>query len=96
MNMNRLSLKNIDEENRKTSSQKWWIYYKGKSTLKHFGIRKPSSGLKHCEASVARTMMDILIKYNNRETEKYIYTKKDHITVQSFNQCSFLKQRKGI
>ena len=28
--------------------------------------------------------MDVLIKYNNRE--KYIYTEKDHITVQSLNQ----------
>ena len=24
---------------------KWWIYYKGKSTLKIFGFNKPSSGL---------------------------------------------------
>ena len=24
--------------------QKWWIYYKGKSMLKHFGCNEPSSG----------------------------------------------------
>ena len=25
--------------------QKWWIYYKGKSTLKVFGFNETSSGL---------------------------------------------------
>ena len=31
-------------------------------------------------------MIDVLIKYNNRGIEKNIFTKKDHITVHSFNQ----------
>ena len=36
--------------------------------------------------SVARTTMTDLIKWNHRDKKKiYIYTKKVHITVQSFN-----------
>ena len=34
---------------------KWWIYYKGKSMLKHFSFNKPSSELKNGETSVDRT-----------------------------------------
>ena len=44
-----------------------------------------------------QVLMDVLIKYNYRRKwiyiyiYIYIYIKKDHITIQSFNLCSFLK-----
>ena len=50
----------------KQSIQKWWIYYKVKLTLKCFSFRKPSSGLGDGETSVARTIMNVLMKYDIR------------------------------
>ena len=57
--------------------------------LKRFGFSKSSSGLEDGETSVDRTMMEVLIEYNNQGKERNIWAKKDHITVQSFNQRYF-------
>ena len=51
--------------------------------MKRFSLSKPSSGIWDGETSIARMMMDVLIKHNNRGERKNIYTKKDHITIQS-------------
>ena len=40
---------------------------------KHFGFSKPSSGLQDGETSVARTMMDVLIRQKKKTEEKKIY-----------------------
>ena len=48
--------------------------FKRKSLLKLFGFSKFSSG----ETSVARTKMDVLIKYNNRGEEIYIYKERSY------------------
>ena len=40
-------------------NQKWWIYYKGKFTLKCFGFNESSSGLEDGETSVDKTIMDV-------------------------------------
>ena len=50
--------------------------------LKHFGFNGPSSGLKDGEQGYLRICNNGKIK---------IYTKKDHISYQSFNPCSFSK-----
>ena len=55
------------------------------STLKRFGFENLHQDLKMGN-NVARTKMDVLIKYEKRE---YIYSKKDHIKL--FKKRSFLK-----
>ena len=37
----------------------WWIYYKGKLTLKCLGFHEPSPGHKDVETRVDRTMIDV-------------------------------------
>ena len=44
MEVNNAKESNSMEKIEKQSNPKWWIYYKGKPTLKHFGFNEPSSG----------------------------------------------------
>ena len=39
--------------------QKWWLYYKEKSTYKRFGSNEPSSELQDGETRVDRTTMKV-------------------------------------
>ena len=56
-----------------------------KSTLKRLVLMS-----LHLVFKMVKQAVGVLIEYINRG-KKYIYTKKDHIIVQSFNQRSFSK-----